>query len=440
MITIYTPQITNRIRYTFDLFFKELLGINFELTSNIQQFQSSQQPKLSYGQNPVGDELFFSATYLLFEKGIKSQDIKVETVDGEKIFFKSEGKENSGALFFDPFAAGFFIVSRYEEYLPHVKDQFYRFPAKESMAFRNDFLGIPVVNRYAEMVKKKLLERYHDLELPKRKFEFVPTYDVDSAYAYLNKGLVRNFGGLMKSLLEFDLVSFRDRLMVLSRAKKDPFDTYDWLNEFHEKYDLKPIYFFLVGDYDEYDKNISINISEFQELITSVSDHADVGLHPSFASNSDVSKLKKEIDSLAQVLKRDITKSRQHFLKLELPKTYQQLFELDITDDYTMGFATQPGFRAGICTPFYFYNLQTENKTNLRVHPFAVMDATLNYYHGLSPRQFPDTVYPIIDEIKKVNGTFISLWHNNSLSEEKEWSGWRKVYEDMIHYVLEGER
>ncbi|HXH18093.1 MAG TPA: hypothetical protein VNJ07_03330, partial [Chitinophagales bacterium] len=67
-------------------------------------------------------------------------------------------------------------------------------------------------------------------------------------------------------------------------------------------------------------------------------------------------------------------------------------------------------------------------------------DATFNYYHNIGPRQFPDAVYPIIDEIKKVNGTFISLWHNNSLCEEKEWSGWKKVYEDMVNYVLTGER
>lgn len=412
------------------------MGVSITLTSDRIQFQAAPHPKFSYGTIPVGDELFFGAVSLLFEKGIKPQNIRVETSGGEKIFFQLDTIPVSGALEFDPFAAGFFMVSRYEEYLPHVKDQFQRFPARESLAFRNDFLHIPVVNRYAEMIKRKITERYPEVHFPAKQFEFIPTYDIDSAYAYLNKGWIRNIGGLVRSAISADWASCVNRILVLTRQKKDPFDTYGWLHQLHEKYNLRPIYFFLVGDYDEYDKNISITMSEYRELISSIADHADVGIHPSYASNTDFNKLKKEVLSLAQVLKRDITKSRQHFLKLEMPKTYQHLCDLDITDDYTMGFATQPGFRAGICSSFYFYNLHIENKTHLRIHPFAVMDATLNYYHNLAPRQFPDIVYPIIDEIKKAGGTFISIWHNNSLSEENEWSGWRRVYEDMIRYTL----
>ncbi len=439
MLSIYTPQLTNRIRYTFDLFFKELLHIPFQLISNRDQFFAAAHPKISYDQNPVADELCFGAVYLLFEKGVKLHSIEVEDYEGTKVFFNTQGLQEH-ALPFDPFAAAFYLVSRYEELLPHVKDQFSRFPAKESMAFKNGFLSVPVVNRYALMVKQKLQERYPEMQFPKKEFEFIPTYDVDSAYAYLNKGVIRNAAGLTKALLELDLTTFIDRVRVLTKAKRDPYDTYDWLHELHRKHDMKPLYFFLVGDYDEFDKNISINITEFRELITSIADTAQVGIHPSYASNADVGKLKKELHSLSQVLKRDIRKSRQHFLKLTLPETYQNLLEQGITDDYTMGYATQIGFRAGICSPFYFYNLETENKTALRIHPFAVMDATLNYYQGLTPRQFPDAVYPVIDEIKKVNGTYISLWHNNSLSEEKEWSGWKKVYEDMVLYTLNGER
>lgn len=439
MLSIYTPQVTNRIRYTFDLFFKELLDIPYQLISNRDQFFATPHPKFSYDQNPVADELCFGAVYLLFEKGVKLHEMEIGECEGITTIFNLS-HQNEGCLPFDPFAAAFYFVSRYEEYLPHVKDQFSRFPAKESLAFKHGFLQKPVVNHYAVMVKKKLQERYPEMQFPQKEFAFIPTYDIDSAYAYLNKGVIRNFAGLLKSLLELDLATFTDRVKVLSKMKKDPFDSYEWLHDFHKKHDLKPVYFFLVGDYDEYDKNISLNIAQFRELITSIADIAEVGIHPSFASNSDIAKLKKELAGLSQTLKRDIRKSRQHFLKLEMPETYQNLIEQGVTDDYTMGFATQTGFRAGICSSFYFYNLESENKTGLRIHPFAVMDATLNYYQGLSPRQFPDAVYPLIDEIKKVNGTFISLWHNNSFSEEKEWSGWKKVYEDMVNYILNGER
>jgi len=439
VLTIYVPQLTNRIRYTFELFFRELLDIPYQLLSNKEQFLTAAHPKFSYGGEPLADELSFGSAGLLFEKGVRKHNIHVEAFEDTKAFFQL-GNPQQSCVPYDLFAAGFYMVSRYEEYLPFVKDQYGRFPAQESLAFRNGFLSLPVVNHYAQIIKNRIKELYPRLTFPDRKFEFIPTYDIDSAYAYLNKGFIRNMGGLMRSLIELDFTAFLERLQVITTLKPDPFDTYAWLDELHKKHDLHPIYFFLVGDYDEYDKNISINISAFRDLITSIADTAEVGIHPSYASNSDESKLKKEIDSLSQILKRDIRKSRQHFLKLEMPDTYQRLPDFGITDDYTMGFATQPGFRAGICIPYYFYNLETENKTTLRIHPFAMMDATFNYYHNLSPRQFPDAVYPIIDEIKKVNGRFISLWHNNSLSDEKEWAGWKKVYEDMVNYVLTGER
>ena len=97
-----------------------------------------------------------------------------------------------------------------------------------------------------------------------------------------------------------------------------------------------------------------------------------------------------------------------------------------------MGYADVPGFRAGLCTPFKFYDIDKEQKTNLTIHPFAVMDATLKYYLKISPDQAMEHISPLIKEVKKWNGTFISLWHNESLSNNKIWKGWKTVYEKMV--------
>ena len=166
-------------------------------------------------------------------------------------------------------------------------------------------------------------------------------------------------------------------------------------------------------------------------------DYAQIGIHPSYGSNKSTLQLKKEVERLSKVLHRDITQSRQHFLKLTLPETYRNLIDLDITDDYTMGFASQVGFRASICTAFNFYDLDTEMETKLKIHPFAIMEGTLKYSMKVSPEEAMNKIKPLIDEVKKVDGVFMSLWHNDTLNDRKIWIGWRSVFEKMVQYAVE---
>ncbi len=429
MLLVYTPNITNRVRYTFNLVLKELLAISYEFTIEKDEFVQFNGPKLNYSEQPFGEEFFIYAHSLLSQKGVKKQEILIIDFEATKAFFATN---SHSSLPFDIFAASFYLVSRYEEYLPFIGDKYGRFPAEDSLAHKNNFLHQPVVDIWALKLKEIMKSRFPEFSFPERKFTFTPTIDVDSAYAYLNKGLIRILGGYFKSIKSMDLETLVDRTKVLFGRKVDPFDTFEWQFEVQKKYDFNPIYFLLVGDYDEYDKNVSLQTKAFHTLIKSISDNAEVGIHPSYASNFNIEKLKKEISRLSAVLKMEIKKSRQHFLKIELPGTYHHLMELDITDDYTMGYASQIGFRAGISSPFYFYNLDQELITTLKVHPFCMMDATLQYYLNLMPDEAISRIQQLMKGVKDVNGTFVSLWHNNSFCEEKEWKGWRRVYEETI--------
>jgi hypothetical protein len=413
----------------FRLFFRELLGLDLVMTDRINDFAAATGPKVSYGDEPISDELFFYARSLVFETGIVEQNISVFTWEGNEVFYAT-GKNS--ALPFDPFCCGFYLVSRYEEYLPHIRDSNDRFDAHNSLAYQHNFLSKPVVNQWAELIRKKLVEKYPALVFPIKKFSFQPTIDIDNAYAYREKGFMRTIGGYAKAILKFDLEDVRMRTRVLLGLRNDPYDTYAYQLALQKKYSLKPIYFFLLGDYGLNDKNISSQNHNFRQLISHLSDYAEVGVHPSFGSNKDPLKLQVEIGRLKNIVHRDIFQSRQHFLMLKFPSTYRNLLARDITADYSMGFANEVGFRAGICCPFNFYDLDLERETTLRIHPFAAMDATLNLYMQLTPDEAFDKVKNLIVEIKKVNGVFTSLWHNETLSDEKQWKGWKKVYEDII--------
>lgn len=433
MLLIYTHKKSPRLHYIFKLMLTELLGIPFNITQSSEEFKNYNGPKFSYTTAPLENELFFMCKPLLFEKDIHEPSLHVFDWNGLKVFFPT-GK--SSAFPFEIFSAAFYLVSRYEEYLPYKKDAHERFDAPESIAYKYNFLDKPLVNYWTELLGEKLKNHFPELEIKKPNYKFISTIDVDSAYAYKEKGLIRALGGIGKSIFSFKTEELVERILVLAGKQKDPYDTFTYMQLISEKYKLNSIYFFLLADYGLNDKNVPYQSTLLQKQIHSIADYAEIGIHPGYSSNINKQKLRTEHQRLEKILNRHITKSRQHFLKLTLPDTYRNLLELDITDDYTMGYASTPGFRASIANSFYFYDLDSETETKLRVHPFMIMEGTFKYYLNQSPEDFLVSAKKLIDETKKVNGEFISLWHNDSLSDSGIWSGWRKAYEEMIKYAL----
>lgn len=411
---------------------RDLIGVEYSITDKIEEFQAYTGPKLQYGKEVEGGGLILGSSGLLFEKGLREQDCGYLEYDGKPALFPVD----HGILPFDPFAASFYMVSRYEEYLPFNKDLHNRFPAGESIALKQKFLHKPVVNLWALTLKNLLNRKYPDLEFKKSTFRFIPTYDIDIAWSYMHKGLLRTMGGYARSLVKLNVTDMISRTATLFKMKQDPYFVYDYLKQLQDKYQLNPIYFFLLGDFDEFDKNISPSEPSFRKLIKDIADYAEIGIHPSYASNLDTGKVEKEMTDLEEISRFSVNKSRQHYLMLGFPDTYKNLIELGITDEYTLGYTSHCGFRAGICSPYYFYNLLLEIKTPLKLHPFAIMDSVFQYYLKLNPDEVLEQAKPVIDAVKEVDGTLYSLWHNSSLSEQFEWKGWRQPYESILEYIL----
>jgi len=435
MVLLYTPKITNRKKYIFDLIINNLCGYKYEITDNRKNYINYEGPKINYSKYPIArDELFLFSDGLLEEKAIKQKDIRPVLYENLHIIFPSAHTDS--ALPYDPFSAAFYFVSRYEEYLPYEKDIFGRFEANQSIAYKHGFLDKPVVNHYALRISQLLHKKYPGIKPAKfNKFRFLPTYDIDGAYAYKGKGVIRTFGGYMKSLIKCDFKSIEQRTKVLTGRETDPFDTYSFQIELHEKTGIKPYYFFLLADYGAKDKNLPVNNIVYRKLIKKIGDYTVTGIHPSFASNNDPGKLKEEIRRLSSILNREIKHSRQHFLILDLPDTYHRLMHEKIDNDFTMGFASHTGFRAGICSPFLFYDLKNDAVTNIMIYPFTVMDVTLKNYMKLNIQNSYQKVIKLIDEVYDVNGTFITLWHNESLCDCDQWKGWKELYLNIFNYA-----
>jgi hypothetical protein len=427
---VFSHKVTPRVNYIFHVLLRDMLGLEVSFTSDKEEFELEKGPKLSYTHAPIADELHFKSYGLLHESGVKDQNIRISENQHGKYFYALNSTDS--VMNFDVFSASFFLLSRYEECLPHIRDQYNRFEASESIGFKNGFLTEPVVDQWLIRIRDILAAKFPELRFKSRDYQFISTIDIDNAYAFKNKGFIRTIGAFVRSISKFDLTEVLYRVKVLFGRAKDPYDTYDFQLQLQKEHDLKTIYFFLLADYGVNDKNVPHYNHQFQSLIKHLADYAQIGIHPGFNSNQKNEKLKQEKKRLEKIIHRPVVRSRQHFLILHLPHTYQRLIDNDILEDHSMGYAEHTGFRAGTCTPYRFYDLDLETETQLMVYPFSVMEATLKYYMKLSPEEAKKHISEIIFKVRSVNGTFIGLWHNETLSDEGIWKGWRDVFKHMV--------
>ena len=434
MLLVYTHKLSPRITYIFKHILTRILHLEVGFTTKIEEFISHDGLKFSYTRQMLGNELFVKNNELLFNQGIDYIDISMVTWDDAPCFFQM----NSGAeVPCDIFAASFYLISRYEEYLPHVKDEYERYPASESLAYQHKFLDLPIIDiwayKFREILLKRFGEGHRDVILnQKRRFDFISTIDIDCAFQFKHKGFTRSIGGILKDLYQLNIRDIWMRFLVIFNIRRDPFDVFKKLLLMQKKYGVQTIFFFLLGDYSTFDKNISSGNSHYKLLIKNVADYAKVAIHPSYYSMKNELKIKKEKSILEGVVNFPITKSRQHYLRLELPETYQHLVDLEIKQEYSMGYASQYGFRAGTCTPFYFYDLDFEIQTPLKVFPFAAMDATFLNYLKFTPKRSFNSIMKLAKEVEKVDGTLITIFHNESVSGTGRWRGWSRVYESLL--------
>lgn len=432
-LLIYIPKITSRHKYVFAVIFNEICRTNYELTDNKESFLESYKAKINYSKNTISsEELFVESSDLLSERDLKEVDLDIFKECDKSYLFKSDHQESYKH---DVFAAVFYLVSRYEEYLPHLKDKYGRYLPSESVAYKHNFLRKPIVNIWIQEFISHLQTEFPAFSVPTSKFEYISTIDIDNAYLFKGKGFVRSAAFLIKSLLKLDFIKTKLAYEVITQKRKDPYDTYSLQFNLQKKYNIDVRYFVLLGDYGLNDKNISHVNSSLISLVKRLADLAPVGIHPSYGSNLNSNILSKEIKRLKDIQKREVSISRQHFLQLSLPETYKKLIESGITNDYTMGYASELGFRAGIATPFTFYDLDMEQTLPITIHPFAITDDILRFNLELNCDNVLSEISEIVADVKKVNGTLISVWHNDTFSNFGLWEGWKNVYEDMVRLI-----
>lgn len=419
MLLIHTEKVTSRLDYAFKHICSRILGVKVQFVSVIEEFISHTGPKLSYGKQPMGNELFFKAQGLLTQQGLDDIEINVQPW-GETIGFFPVGEKS--AMEYDIFAATFYLLSRYEEYLPHVKDEMGRFPASESLAFKENFLEFPVIDIWALKFKQVLLNQFPSIQFPSRKYEIHHLVEAVQPFAYSQRGFLRNFTGFIRDFGNVRVKHVLSRSRVLLNLRKDPFDTFQWILDSAKKENTKLTVFFLLGEAFHFREDLNTNREKFRLLVKLVNDYTEVGLVFSYHSLRDEERLKNEKKQMEELTHRPLESSMNDKNLVNLPHNYRSLLEVEVKKDMTMVYDNHLGFRASTCTPFLFYDLDYEIKTPLIVHPIAGKTKALE---EKKPGEKESEIQKLLHTVKKVNGTFSILLSNRDFTaKDTFWKGY----------------
>ncbi len=411
MLLIYTQKVTPRITYAFKHICTRVLGIDIKFTSKIEEFIAYDSMKFSYGKKRLGNEMFFQNVELLLEQGFSDVEIKVQKWNNTKCFFSVS--ENSD-LPFDIFAASFYLLSRYEEYLPHVKDSFGRFPALESLASKEGFLDSPVIDIWIQNFSNLLFTKFPDISLTERKYQSSSLISVSHVFNFKNKGLLRSFSGIISDLTQLKFGRITDRIKVLLRLKKDPYNIFDDLILLVKKHKVNLNFMFQLSDFNVYDRNINHNRLNYREIIKYVADYSQVGLRLGYFAISDIEVLKAEKKRFENIIHGPLQNVVNTKYNLQLPEHYGFLNELEVPNDYSMGYPETIGFRAGTSLPFLFYDINLEITTPLKVHPYVFHSQATRIYDS---NELQEIVLKIMKDLKGVKGNMLTIFKNRDFSE-----------------------
>jgi hypothetical protein len=410
MIIIHSHQQSERLKYVLDFCFKDK-SCEYKIISNQSELTANQEIDINYSEENIPAKLHIKPISLLFE----------DTIDSNLKLQKDADVVTIGGLV-DDLAVIFYLISRYEEYQPHQKDEHGRYTAKSSQQSQLGILKMP----YADVLVKNIWNKIElDYSAVAERFECVPSFDIDIAWAFKNKGFWRSLGGFLK------LQTAPERLMVLLGLKRDPYDTYARIMNMSTQVD-RIICFSLLSDWSKYDKNIHWTNLDYQSLIRGLNSDGGMGIHPGYYAHLNPEQTNKEVRRLEEITGHEIVKSRAHFLRIQLPESYEMLINQGVKREYSMGYADDIGFRAGTSFPYYFFNLSKNEATDLLIFPFAYMDCALKDQLNLSPDQSLVEIKKMIDEVKEVGGVFMCIWHNSSITDKKAWKGWF----DVLKYTI----
>lgn len=427
-IIIFSEQINERLNYVCRFIFEHVLKIKYVLTSGNDEFQASRFFKINYSHDLINSAFHIIPAGLLNESSVNENKPEAVIKDNCLYFYNTEKAD----LHFDIFSAVFFMISRYEEWQTFAPDAHKRFELDQSILFKYKMHLKPVTDIWIMELRRALAKFYPQLLFPAVQYKTISTIDVDNLYAYAHKDFIRTLGAGVKDIFKGDFKNLSRRLKTITKQAVDPFDIYDSFSKYCNELNIPLIYFFLYRTGTSFDRTVKPTSPAFKNVFNKIQKNSGIiGLHPSYYSSENEYLLKSEIAQFSKALEKTVNLSRQHYLKFNIKSTPQQLIQNGIKTDFSMGFASGPGFRAGTSFPFYYYNFNEEKESELLLVPFCAMDGAYTIYNSTDPQQAFTSLQQLKEEVINVHGLFITVFHERTFAQHLH-PGFADMYKNLL--------
>ena len=432
MIKVYIPNdnLLER-KYTIDILLGEFLGLEYSI--KVDSGCSNYKIVIENGNKLIIEDSFFGKFKNVLKylnkhnipqkidftknKFIIENDIPI-IYGTNKLLIANHQQTITITCGIDIFASSFFMLTRWEEYVNKTRDKHNRFPAYASLAYKHNFLDRPIVNEYVEMLWNMLKFLGCKQKRKKREFKLILTHDIDHAFKYTGflSGLREILGDVIKRKnLPLAFRNSLDKLLTHLRLRRDPFDTYDYLMDISEQIGVKSYFFLHSSKYSKYDNDNDKYLKRIAKKILNRGHY--LGYHPSYESYNNFEIFLRDKERIENMIEHKLTFGRQHYLRFEVPTTWQIWEKAGMEWDSTLGYADKEGFRCGTCYSYSVFDIINRRKQNLKEKPLILMDDTfVSYYLYSTSEEMEEKIDSLARKIEKYNGEFVLLWHNSSFN------------------------
>ena len=414
MIIIVIKEDCPRANYIVEVLFKVILKVDYRIC------YSTQLKKLLF-EFPLASVVL----YLPEEETFEVEHIRVPFhpwMNSEVLIVPENIQAKNDFFEEDIFMKCFIKLTEIENYSSINLDSHHRYEEDNSEDL------VPLLHQLAydlyDLCKK------HNYILPDIKVSNSLTYslDVDRPFVFKGLPLYLNLFGVFKDVFTLNFNRLTQRYKYLL-SKIDPYDE-AW-DKIIKHAQITNIFFLMdsaaqVDGYYPLKSNLS-----YDKLIQKVSanPNKNIGIHPSYNSFLNPTKIIAEKELLEQLIQKKVTISRMHFLKYKLPDTFKFLILAGMECDFTSVYYSKIGFKHGIAYPFNWFNCKENKVTDLIINPSIAMDRTFLSYLKLSPEETISKINDLKLTLLKYGGCLDILIHNGIMSDFEEWKGWSKIVE-----------